>query len=530
MKYAAPLSISIAILMVIIISNLSIDDTANIEREKLQKLKIELTKKRTPRVDHSQFEILKKKFKTPQEVTEACLSCHNLTADDIMQSNHWHWEREEYVQGIGVVYLGKANAINNYCIGAAGNEGACAKCHIGYGMDSEGKVFVDKKNIDCMVCHDQTETYIKAQNMAGAPAPNVDFSFVAQNVGRPNRTNCGVCHFYGGGGDGVKHGDLDASMFSPTRDIDIHMAIDGPNLVCVDCHKTHRHNIAGKLYSLSSMNRNRVFSEDCHSSMPHKDDMINEHTLKVSCQTCHIPIYAKKQPTKMYWDWSKAGKLKNGKPYKEIDSLGKENYLSTKGFFVWKIRQIPDYIWFNGTASHYIAGQKIENSEQTLILNQLYGSYDDPDSKIIPLKIHRGKIPYDPINKILIKPKLFAEKEGLGAFWKDFDWIRASEVGHKEFGLPFSGKVDFIETAMYWPLNHMVSRKEEALQCVDCHNRENSRLAGLKDFYLPGRDRSEAVDLLGKLALLFSIIGVIAHSTARIYFYFRNKKNGEQNG
>lgn len=523
MKYAAPLTIVVAILLIILISFLS-SESANFEREKLEKLKLELTKKRIPRADHSQFEILNKKFKTPQEVTEACISCHNKVPEDIMKSNHWHWEREEYVKGIGVVYLGKANAINNYCIGAAGNEGACAKCHIGYGMDSEGKIFVDKKNIDCMVCHDQTETYIKAQNMGGAPDPNVNFAFVAQNVGRPNRTNCGVCHFYGGGGDGVKHGDLDASMFEPTRDIDVHMGIDGANLVCVDCHKTHRHNIAGKLYSLSSMNRNRVFCEDCHGNAPHTDDIINEHNLKVACQTCHIPVYAKKKPTKMYWDWSQAGKLKNGKPYKEVDSLGKEVYLSTKGAFVWKIKVIPDYLWFNGTASHYIAGQKVEDPDQILVLNQLYGSYDDVDSKIIPLKIHRGKIPFDPINKIVIKPKLYAEKEGVGAFWKDFDWIKAAEVGHKEFGLPFSGKVDFIETAMNWPLNHMVSPKEEALKCNDCHARENSRLAALKDFYLPGRDRVALVEFLGKFAIWFSIIGVIVHASARIYFYYVNKK------
>ena len=75
------------------------------------------------------------------------------------------------------------------------------------------------------------------------------------------------------------------SMFDPTSDVDVHMGTDGPNLVCVDCHKTENHNIAGKMYSLSSMNHNRVYCEDCHGETPHDDSILNEHTLKVACQT-----------------------------------------------------------------------------------------------------------------------------------------------------------------------------------------------------------------------------------------------------
>ena len=78
-----------------------------------------------------------------------------------MHSNHWNWEREEYVKGRGVIYLGKRNAINNFCIGTRGNEESCAKCHIGYGMNSKGIVYTDSTNIDCLICHDNTETYAK---------------------------------------------------------------------------------------------------------------------------------------------------------------------------------------------------------------------------------------------------------------------------------------------------------------------------------------------------------------------------------
>jgi octaheme c-type cytochrome (tetrathionate reductase family) len=481
----------------------------------LMKLKDKYSKSEKPSVDHSQFAALQQDFSSPQEITEACVSCHNMTAQQVMNGNHWNWEREEYVEGRGIVYLGKRNAINNFCIGTKGNEQSCAKCHVGYGMDIQGKVYTDSLNIDCLVCHDNTETYAKAQEKGGAPIADLDFTNIAEHIGKPRRTNCGVCHFYGGGGNNVKHGDLDMSMFDPTKDIDIHMASDGMNLQCVDCHTTKQHNISGKVYSLSSMNLNRNTCEQCHTETPHKEDILNEHTLKVACQTCHIPVYAKKNATKMYWDWSTAGRLRDGKPYAEEDSMGNHSYLSIKGSFVWKKNVIPDYIWFNGTASHYLKGDAIQDTTKLLVLNQLHGSYVDNESKIVPVKIHLAKQPFDPVNKILIVPKLFAEKKGEGAFWKDFNWQTASQVGMKESDLPFSGRVSFMKTAMYWPINHMVSSKENSLQCNECHTRNNSRLAGLTDFYLPGRDSSAVVDTAGKWLLILTIIGIFLHAVLR---------------
>jgi len=441
-----------------------------------------------------------------------------------MAGNHWNWEREEYVEGRGIIYLGKRNAINNFCIGTSGNEQSCAKCHIGYGMDSEGKVYTDKENIDCLICHDNSETYAKANEQGGAPVSTLDFAKIAQSVGKPKRSNCGVCHFYGGGGNNVKHGDLDMAMFEPTKELDVHMGTDGMNLVCVDCHHAEQHNISGKLYSLSSMNRDRAYCEDCHTAAPHDDDILNEHTLKVACQTCHIPIYAKANATKMYWDWSTAGKLKNGEPYTEEDSMGNHSYMSIKGTFEWEKNVKPDYVWFNGTASHYLRGDVIKDTSKALVLNQLHGSYADDESKIYPVKIHIAKQPYDPVNKILIQPKLFAEEKGEGAFWKDFDWKTASEIGMKNAGLPFSGKISFIETEMYWPVNHQVASKENVVQCNECHTRNDSRLTGLKDFYLPGRDSSSIVDTLGKWLLILTVLGIFAHAVLRIYSARKLKK------
>ncbi|MCA9730706.1 tetrathionate reductase family octaheme c-type cytochrome, partial [candidate division KSB1 bacterium] len=460
---------------------------------------------------------------SPQQITSACVSCHNKTAHQVMSGNHWNWEREEYVEGRGIVYLGKRNAINNFCIGTKGNEQSCAKCHVGYGMDSKGNVYTDSLNIDCLVCHDNTETYAKAQEMAGAPISTLDFTMIAEQIGKPMRSNCGVCHFYGGGGNNVKHGDLEKALFEPSRDVDVHMASEGMNLSCVDCHTTEQHNISGKVYSLSSMNLNRNTCEQCHTEIPHTDEILNEHTLKVACQTCHIPTYAKENATKMFWDWSTAGRLKNGEPFSEEDSMGNHSYLSIKGSFIWEKNVKPEYVWFNGTASHYLKGDVFEDTSKVLILNQLHGSYADDESKIIPVKIHLAKQPYDPVNRVLIQPKLFAEKKGQGAFWKDFDWQTAATIGMKESNLPFSGQIAFMKTGMYWPINHMVAEKENSVQCYECHTRTNSRLAGLTDFYLPGRDYSPIVDEAGKWLLILTFVGISIHAIIRIVIFIKYK-------
>lgn len=514
---------SIGVIVLVLVVAIGTFTTHNIKETTLDKLRDKFSEKHITSVDHTKFSQLQKNFNSPSEVTDECIACHNKRHEEVMNSNHWNWEREEYIEGRGIVSIGKKNAMNNFCIGTQGNEKSCAKCHIGYGMDEKGFSFTDANNIDCLVCHDNTETYAKASNQGGAPLETLDFNNIAQNVGKPQRTNCGVCHFFGGGGDNVKHGDLSSSMFYPSSDIDIHMGVDGMDMLCVDCHETNQHTIAGKMYSLSSMNHNRVFCEDCHTETPHEKEILNEHTLKVACQTCHIPVYAKEKSTKMSWDWSTAGKLKDGKPFHEEDSLGNHTYLSIKGSFVWDRNIVPEYQWFNGTASHYLEGDIITDTTKPLVMNELHGYYSDSESKIIPVKVHRAIQPFDPVNKILIQPKLYSDKKGEGAFWKDFDWATASEQGMKDADLPFSGQISFIKTEMNWPINHMVSTSKKSVQCTECHTRENSRLAQLNDFYMPGRDYSKIVDLIGIWNIILALVAVTIHGTIRIIMAKRLK-------
>jgi hypothetical protein len=72
---------------------------------------------------------------------------------------------------------------------------------------------------------------------------------------------------------------------------------------------------------------------------------------------------------------------------------------------------------------------------------------------------------------------------------------------------------------MIWPLKHTVAPKEAALSCVDCHA-PDGRLstANLASFYMPGRDRSATLDVIGILLIAGAIVLAFAHGLLRVIF------------
>lgn len=408
--------------------------------------------------DHSS--LMTGPYETGQEVTAACLECHQNEAHEVIQTSHWTWMSEPTYDETRdeLVSTGKANTLNNFCIGIQSNWQGCTRCHVGYGWEDETFDFTNGDNVDCLVCHDQSGMY--AKTAAGLPADGVDLVEVAQSVGIPDRETCGSCHFNGGGGNGVKHGDLDESLYYPTEDLDVHMG--RYDFICTDCHRTEDHQITGRSISVTVDNTvNQARCTDCHTENLHNDERLNAHTEAVACQTCHIPAGARRDPTKMDWDWSTAGQDREEDPHE---------YLKIKGSFVYEDNFIPEYAWFNGNVSRYLLGDEIDPAETT-VLNMPLGDIDDPTAKIFPFKVHRAQQIYDTRYNYLIQPKTVGE----GGFWTEFNWDLAAQLGMDTVGLPYSGEYGFAPTEMYWVLSHMVAPKEQALQCTSCHG-EGSRM------------------------------------------------------
>ena len=489
--------------------------------------------------DHSKLKPLQKTFRSGPEVTEACLSCHSEAAAQFHETIHWTWLAPKNENG---AQMGKAGlSLNNYCISANNmKDKGCMGCHPGWGNETEA--------VNCLVCHGQKQlnweeafedmnAFLQEtdeDSKALAAEISAEIQSAVQQVGRPTRKNCGDCHFKGGGGDGVKHGDLDTSLTNPNKALDVHMGVDGQNFDCVRCHTTVVHNVAGRIYTAPASTHRKSLIEDdltskitcesCHSSTPHKaGSKANDHTDKVACQSCHIPTFARVNPTKMSWDWSKSGKLNDkGKPFKNKGAFGKYDYLTIKGEMRWDKDVEPEYFWFNGSIKSLTAADTIDPG-QIVPLSHPVGDRGDENSRIFPFKVHRGVQPYDKIHNRLLTPML----SGPDGYWKTLDWQRALAAGGETLGLEFSGEFDFVESTYVYPTTHMVAPKENSLTCTECHNGKDSRMAKLAGFYMPGRDGAGIVDTLGWIMVLGALVGVSIHGLGRIFTNGNGKRGGK---
>jgi octaheme c-type cytochrome (tetrathionate reductase family) len=497
--------------------------------------------KKSSTADHSKFKELQKDFKTGPEVTKACLQCHTEAAKQVQKTKHWTWE---YINPATKQKLGKKNVINNFCTSVTSNQTFCSACHVGYGWADDSFDFTQQESVDCVVCHDTTGKYKKLPGLSGHPnyesmewPPHsgkfreaTDLTKIAQNVGQTSRKTCGACHFYGGGGNAVKHGDLDNSLTDPGHYLDIHMETEGLNFSCGKCHLSDSHEVSGSRYAPTAVDnkgvmmrgkadgRNPTTCQACHSDRPHTAEQhpkLNDHTDKIACQTCHIPAYARGPvATKMTWDWSTAGKLdENGHRIQTKGSDGRVIYDSKKGDFTYDRYVIPEYVWFNGDIKYTLFGDKVDGKDLVKI-NEFMGTPGASDSRIWPVKTFRGKQPYDSGNQTLAIFHTAGKDDS--AFWGNYDWDKAIKWGMEAAGADYSGEFKFVDTEMSWPITHMVSPKEDALTCKQCHKKEG-RLEGVEGVYIPGGDANPLIDQLGLLIALLALIGVAIHGGIRIY-------------
>ncbi|MEJ2190420.1 MAG: Ni/Fe-hydrogenase cytochrome b subunit, partial [Acidobacteriota bacterium] len=425
----------------------------------------------------------------PIEVTRECLRCHEEEGRDVIASAHWLWRGPSRytVEHLSSIACGKCSmTLNNYCLSPISNWGRCTSCHIGYGWSDASFDFDNPELVDCLVCHDTTGSYHKGPKLAGMPAPEVDLVWVAQNVGRTSRQTCGTCHFHGGGGDAVKHGDMSENLYWPSRECDVHMG--GYDFQCSECHLTKNHRITGRSTSVCASEGTSA-CEDCHTARPHYGDSLLDHHLNrhcdaVDCNTCHSPLYAKCAPTLEWWDWSEAGDTD-----REVhqDRHGQPDYSWKKGSWRWQESVQPEYAWFNGYTSRLLLGDLIhpeargfapgkrltEQQKQRMVITHItepLGSFADPVSKITPFKIMEGIQPADAEHRYLLVPHLFPyDDSDTTAFWKSRRWQTAFVEGMAKAGLPYSGRHIWVRTAMYWRIEHEVMPASMALSCQHCH-------------------------------------------------------------
>lgn len=472
--------------------------------------------------NHSDFEELQAEFESGPEVTAACLGCHDDIGDEVRKMQMWGWK----CPSRGKYEVGKSGlTMNNMSISPVPNKFACYRCHISYRWEDPDLPFDHHNSIDCLTCHEQTNGMYDEYKKEWNPFLNE----IAQKIGRPTKRNCGVCHFYRSGGDGALRGDLSSKLLEANRDLDVHMDANGLNFDCVDCHITTNHKVSGRCYEnpakiSDSKDGRRYDCTSCHKQNLHKSlDKMNDHIDKVACETCHIPLLSREFHSRVWQDYSKAGKKKDGKVFVAKDEHGKKVYSTRSGEWRWAKNIKPEYFWFSGGFEYTLVSEKIDPLRKVK-LNYTNTDFKDPQAKIYPFKVHRAKQPYDKVNDTLVCPKFTDKNKDSGAYWIDYDWDKAINAGMADIGMIYGGEHGFVETEYLYPIHHTVVPKEKALSCEACHTKKNGRLEKLGGFYMPGRDRSLYIDYGGLLCILALISGVLWHSLSGA----AKRKRGEE--
>ena len=407
-----------------------------------------------------------------------CAECHAKEIGDVRGSFHFQWDyTTDQVEGHEGHTHGKTDILNNFCIAIPSNEPRCTQCHAGYGWKD---ATYDRATaaVDCMICHDTTGTYTKDPKTAGSINAAVDMTDVILKAGDPSRSTCGACHYFAGGGDNVKHGDLASALNATTRDFDVHMGTDGGDMACQACHKnsgdSYDHTMPGHGLT-SSEGEISCADSGCHTSAPHSSSTMNGHTARVACQTCHIPAFSRAMPTKTLWEWETAGL----KLPVTTDEYGKPLFDNMKGTFEWGKNVRPELAWFNGKWRRAFIGDSDTWETLPVKLAEPVGSKADIASKLYPFKVMRGNQIADTGNQRIITPHLFGTATGYYPFWGVWNWAMSIAEGAIASGVPYSGQYGFVDTEMYMSLNHEVAPKGAALGCTDCHGQNGLDWEGL---------------------------------------------------
>ena len=409
------------------------------------------------------------------EGTKTCLQCHQKEAESFFHSQHYQWQGEApKIVNSNHKKLGKLNTFNDFCTSPTGNwiglvknsrgevlSRGCSACHAGNGLlPSQTMSREQLENIDCLLCHASgyRRDLYQVENDKYVWKPILwknqeGLNSVSKRISAPTRVMCLRCHSASGGGPNYKRGDLEYKLTNPEREYDVHMAGEGKNMQCVACHAGENHRVVGRGTDLSGSDTpDKTLTCDntaCHSSPPHRNPVLNKHSIRVNCTVCHIPKFARDEPTDMFRDWSKPFYYAEADKYSATITLEKD--------------VTPVYTWFNGFTRAQLPGEPADilpDGSVGIMIPQ--GSRDDPQAKIYAFKLHKAKLP------------LLAEKNWLipitvEHFFSNGQIDPAVQSAAKEiYGLT-NAKYSWVETTRYMGIFHGVQPKEKSLKCADCH-------------------------------------------------------------
>ncbi len=416
--------------------------------------------------------------------TRTCLKCHRDEALTFFDSRHYQWRGgapdPDEARAAVDVELGKLTTINDFCttpgyqwIGEVVNaEGkvlakGCSACHSGLGeMPGLEPTREQLRNMDCLMCHAsgyRRDLYatedggwewrpILFENQEG-------LDIISKRVTLPDRSICLRCHAASGGGPNFKRGDIEYILKEPDFEHDVHMAPvseGGQDMWCIDCHTddNHTHRMIGRGVDLAANDRpdkTLDCSSQCHQDHIHPEAEIDKHD-RLACPTCHIPSFARDEPTDMFRDWSNVH---------FDEDKGKYMYDQVLEYDVE-----PAYAWYNGDRYAQASGEPVRRDEQgRVVMIAPEGSRDDPTARIAPFKLHRGRLP------------VLKKQQWLAPLTTEELYVHGNPDEAVRDGVKFWYGLDldlddfaWEDTIRYMGIYHAIPPVEDALQCADCHS------------------------------------------------------------
>jgi hypothetical protein len=265
----------------------------------------------------------------------------------------------------------------------------CGQCHIGgmYGPPSDLMLPMKIKDtnreeaIDCLICHSRTydmnQRFVQRDKVG--TRWNQDRSMkAAMGVGLPNSATCLRCHQHTMGGDtyahnatakatGVKNPRIlhawtkRGTPFHPEHD-----AHAAAGMSCMDCHVAVGHKIARGKQGVDLVSNDlpevEVSCTQCHSDAPHVRNkhtraILNGHTERLACQTCHITQLQKNSVVLIDWI---------NPIFNEEEGIWTPSPLLVSR----DMRVAADYLWYNGMGT-FLANALGDNPENPGVYNPL---------------------------------------------------------------------------------------------------------------------------------------------------------------
>jgi hypothetical protein len=184
----------------------------------------------------------------------------------------------------------------------------------------------------------------------------------------------------------VNEADLSTVTVNPPVSSDVHMSPQGADLSCARCHSAGNHRVLGRGVDLRASDSAELLTcAKCHTDRPHGDYSARNgtardvHALRVACQSCHIPTFAKDKSTEMERNWSHA----------------EFSMAACRGQGGWLPSEVRARMWCRPTSGLTDeSGERTGSGPDSNGLGRpfwrCHGSVQSPGAKLYPMKVHRS--------------------------------------------------------------------------------------------------------------------------------------------